>query len=144
MQELAAHVVTTAEMDDAEAAKNWIISKYVENAHKFEADDSRPSYEFGAMLNGVLQIAPTTLNRFLREGGYHPKRSKADFVQRGWLKQFRNQNGQLDNQKYGECEGRGSSKSGYWHYLAFPEWAPTDEEREQFGITPSIPPEAVN
>ena len=144
VQEIAAHVVTTAELDDAERAKNWLISRYVENAYKFEAEEGRPGYEYGAMLCGVLQIAPSALNRYLREGGFNPIRSRADFAQRGWLKQFRDRDGQLTDQKFGNCAGRGSEKRGYWHYLAFPEWAPTDAEREQLGLTPSIPPEAVN
>lgn len=144
VQELAAHVVTTAELDDAERAKKWLISRYVENAHKFEAEEGHPAYEYGAMLCGVLQIAPGVLSRFLREGGFNVSRSRADFAQRGWLKQFRDRDGRLTDQNYGKCAGHGADKRGYWNYLAFPEWAPTAEEKEKLGVTPSIPLEAVN
>lgn len=144
VQAIAAHVVTTAEMDDAERAKKWVISRYVENAHKFEAEENRPGYEFGAMLCGVLQIAPSVLSRFLREGGFNVARSRADFAQRGWLKQFLERDGRLTDQNYGKCAGHGADKRGYWNYLVFPEWAPTAEEQDQLGIAPPIPPEAVN
>ncbi len=144
VQELATQVVTTAELDDAERAKNWVISKYLENAHKFERGDHGQSFEFGAMLPGVLQIAPSILNRFLHEGGFHPARSKADFAQRGWLKQFPAKDGSITIAKFGKCEGYGSEKKGYWNYLAFPEWAISKEERETFGTQDAILDGAIN
>ena len=144
IKEISKLVVTSSDLDDAVRAKDWVISKYLENAHRFEAEEGRPGYEFGAMLPGVLQIAPTVLIRFLKEGGFNAARAKADFVQRGWLKQFKDANGDLKIKWFDECGGRGTYKRGYWCYLAFPEWAQSPEEQDISGIRPAIPPGAIN
>ena len=144
IQEISKLVVTRADLDDAVRAKDWVISMYLENAHRFEAEEGRPDFEYGAMLPGVLQIAPSRLNRFLNEGGFNAARAKADFVQRGWLKQFKDAKGALTTTRYGECGGRGAYKRGYWSYLAFPEWSLSPEEQDISGIRPAIPPGAMN
>ena len=144
IQEISKLVVTRADLDDAVRAKNWVISMYLENAHRFEAGEGRPDFEFGAMLPGVLQIAPSRLKLFLKEGGFNPARAKEDFVQRGWLKQFKDASGGLTTAWFGECGGRGTYKRGYWSYLAFPEWSPSPEEQDISGIRPAIPPGAMN
>ena len=144
IQDISKLVVTRSELDDAVRAKDWVISKYLENAHRFEAEEGRPGFELGAMLPGALQIAPSTLNRFLKEGGFNEARAKTDFVQRGWLKQFKDANGGLTTAWFGECGGRGAYKRGYWSYLVFPEWTPSPQELEEIGIRPAIPLGAIN
>ena len=144
IQEISKLVVTRADLDDAVRAKDWVISMYLENAHRFEAEEGRPDFEYGAMLPGVLQIAPSRLKNFLKEGGFNSARAKSDFVQRGWLKQFKDANGALTTTRYGQCGGRGAYKRGYWSYLAFPEWSLSPEEQDISGIRPAIPPGAMN
>lgn len=121
---LSALVVTKADMDDAVRAKEWVISKYQENTARFENQDYGKGFEYGKMDCDTLLIVPSVLNRFLKDGGFNPERVKADFVQRGWLKQFEAKDGTRKTKLFDNYGSRSVIKRGYCYHLMFPEWSP--------------------
>ena len=111
-------------MYDAVRAKEWVISKYQENTARFENQDYGKGFEYGKMDCDTLLIVPSVLNRFLKDGGFNPERVKADFVQRGWLKQFEAKDGTRKTKLFDNYGSRSVIKRGYCYHLMFPEWSP--------------------
>ena len=133
IQELSRFVITKADQDDAERAKNWVIAKFQENHKLFTHDEH---HRYGMLDNDLLKINPAILNKFLMEGGFNPVRSKQDFMDRGWMKKFKDKDGKDTDRWYDHMKGY---VKGYYHYLLFPEWALTPKQRDKFGWQPDQP-----
>ena len=127
VEALSVYVIKTADMDDAEKAKNHVISMYLENRRRFEGLNE---HEYGQMQGGELKIVPSVLNRFLHDGGYNPQRAKADFVRMGWMRTFEDRNGKKADKRFERSSYGYGCYNGYYNYLTFPELSqPQGEKR---------------